>query len=292
MSDKAVKKTILVTGGAGFIGSNLIQELQKRYPDSKILSLDNYFAGSKDNHIKGVTYIEGDTKNIKILIQENIDLLFHLGEYSRVEASFDDIEKVIDFNKVGTASVVNFCKEQPSCKLIYAASSTKFADNGEGRDQSPYAFTKAINVDLINNYGLWFSLNYAIVYFYNVYGERERSEGPYATLIGIFKKHFLQKTPLPVVAPGTQKRNFTHVNDIVNGIILAAEKGKGDGYQLGAKESYSVLEIANMFGGDITLLPERRGNRMFGVLDTTKAERELGWKATQKIKDYIEEIKK
>lgn len=281
---------ILVTGGAGFIGSSLLISLKTKYPTTKLISLDNYFTGTEDNHIDGVTYIRGDTKNIKQLITEPISLVFHLGEYSRVEASFHDTEKVFDFNLAGTSAVVDFCKNN-YCKIVYAGSSTKFADGGTGRDQSPYAWTKAVNVELIKNNGSWFDLPYAIVYFYNVYGKKERSEGNYATLIGIFKKHFEEKKPLPVVLPGTQKRNFTHVDDIVEGLILAGEKGQGDDYHLGAKQSYSVIEVAKLFGEDIIFLPERKGNRMGGVLDTKKSEKELGWIAQKTLEEYILTIK-
>lgn len=282
---------ILVTGGAGFIGSSLLDSLKTKHPTRKLISIDNYFTGTESNHIDGITYIRGDTKNLKQLINEPISLVFHLGEYSRVETSFQDTEKVFDFNLAGTSAVIDFCKNN-KCKIVYAGSSTKFADEGVGKDQSPYAWTKATNVELIKNYGAWFDLSYAIVYFYNVYGKKERSEGNYATLIGIFKKHFEERTPLPVVLPGTQKRNFTHVDDIVEGLILAGEKGQGDGYHLGAKQSYSVVEVAKLFGEDILFLPERKGNRMGGVLDTKKSEKELGWTAKKTLEEYILTIKK
>jgi UDP-glucose 4-epimerase len=224
--DNKKQKKILVTGGAGFIGSNLIEQLIKdgRY---EVYSLDNYFTGKKENHIKGATYIEGHTKHIAKLIDFVPDLVYHLGEYSRVEQSFDDMPLVWEYNKQGTFAVLEFCRKH-NIKIIYAGSSTKFGDGGLGRDQSPYAWTKASNTELVRNYGVWFDLKYAITYFYNVYGPREIATGPYATLIALFKEKHKKGEPFTVVAPGTQVRNFTHVDDIVRGLILVGEKGIGD----------------------------------------------------------------
>jgi len=281
------KKTILVTGGAGFIGSHLCEALAKD-PNNEVISLDNYFTGTKENHVAGVHYREGHTKDIEKFITETPDIIYHLGEYARVESSFDDIETVIDFNSAGTFAVLEFCRKKLA-KIVYAGSSTKFADGGLGRDQSPYAWTKASNTELVRNYGDWFGIPYAVAYFYNVYGPRERS-GRYGTLIEIFREHFLAGKPLPVRLPGTQRRNFTHVDDVVRGLLLVGERGKGDEYGLGSEESYSILEIAKMFGGEIENLPERKGNRAGGKIDTSRMQSEFNWRTGQSIRDYIEEI--
>ena len=275
---------ILVTGGAGFVGSNLCEALAKD-PRNEVYSLDNYFTGSRDNHVEGVTYIEGSTEYIFELVDFTPDRVFHLGEYSRVEQSFEDIDKVLLFNKVGTSKVLEFCRRR-GCRLIYAGSSTKFGEGGIGKDQSPYAWSKSSNTDLIKNYGTWYGLDYAIVYFYNVYGKREIKSGKYATLIALFAERKRQGLPLTVVAPGTQQRNFTHVDDIVEGLLLVGEKGKGDEYGIGSPETYTVMEIAEMFGGEIQMLPERKGNRMWAEVITEKTEA-LGWKAKRHIKDWI-----
>ncbi len=287
MENKA-KKIILVTGGAGFIGSNLIEHLVKDL-SNRVISIDNYFTGKKENHIPGATYIEGHTKDIATIIDFVPDLVFHLGEYSRVEQSFADMPIVWEYNKNGTFAVLEFCRKN-NIKIVYAGSSTKFGDGSMGRDQSPYAWTKASNTELVRNYGLWSGLPYAITYFYNVYGPREISEGTYATLIALFKEKFKNKEPMTVVSPGTQMRNFTHVDDIVRGLILVGEKGEGDDYGLGAEEVYSVLDIAKMFGGEVTMLPERKGNRMSASIDLTRSKNELGWHAEKKITNYIEEF--
>src|SRR5690242_6546836 len=157
-------KTILVTGGADYVGSRLCERLVR--DGHRVISLDNYFTGTTDNHVSGVEYRHGHTRDIAQHVPEAPELVFHLGESSRVEKSFEDpIELVWDMNAAGTFSVLEFCRRK-NAKLIYAGSSTKFADGGEGRHQSPYAWTKATNAELVRNYGEWFRLNYAITYFY------------------------------------------------------------------------------------------------------------------------------
>ena len=219
-----MKKNILVTGGAGFIGSHLCEQLVLK-GGYEVTSLDNYSSGSVNNHVKGVEYIKGSTEDIRKLFGDRkFDCVVHLGEYSRVEQSFNDFQLVWNTNKLGTFEVLKFCKDNNS-KLVYAGSSTKFSDGDFGRYQSPYAWAKSSNTELIKAYSTWYGLNYAITYLYNAYGPREILDGNYATLIGIFSKQFKNKTPLTVVSPGTQKRNFTHVLDIVAGLILVVENG-------------------------------------------------------------------
>ena len=278
---------ILVTGGAGFIGSNLCEKLLESQ-NNNIYSLDNYFTGSKDNHIPGVSYIEGETRDIDSLIDIKPDIIYHLGEYSRVEQSFGDIEKVWRYNKDGIFAVLEFCRKT-GAKIVYSGSSTKFGDGGLGKSQSPYAWTKSSNTELVVNYGDWFNVPYAITYFYNVYGNREISTGKYATLIALFKDKFNNRKPLTIVSPGTQRRNFTHIDDIIRALVLVGEKGYGDEFGIGCKESFTILEIAQMFESDIEMLSERKGNRMTADVITKKTE-ELGWKATKSIKDYIKDI--
>ncbi|MDC1387041.1 NAD-dependent epimerase/dehydratase family protein [Candidatus Thioglobus sp.] len=284
-----MRNKILITGGAGFIGSHLCEEIAKD-SNNDVFSLDNYFTGSEDNHVKNVTYIRGSSSDIESLVDFSPDIIYHLGEYSRVEQSFDDIKKVWSFNKTGIFAVLEFARKSQA-KLVYSGSSTKFGDNGLGRNQSPYAWTKASNTELVVNYGKWFDLKYAIVYFYNVYGEREISNGRYATLIAKFREQMKHKKSLTVVKPGTQKRNFTHILDIVSGLVLVGEKGFGDDFGIGCSKSYTVLEIAQMFNGEIEMLPERKGNRMTAdvIVEKTQA---LGWRSKQNITDYIHELNK
>jgi len=282
-----MSKTILVTGGAGFIGSHLCKRLLAE--GHRVISLDNYFTGTRENHVPGVEYREGHTKDIESLVPESPDLIYHLGEYSRVEKSFEDVEQVFDLNKTGTFAVLEFVRRRGS-KIVYAGSSTKFADGGIGHAQSPYAWSKASNTELVKNYAAWFGIPYAITYFYNVYGPGERA-GAFGTVIEIFRQNRLAGAPLGVVAPGTQRRNFTHVDDIIEGLVVVGEKGEGDEYGLGSDESFSVLEVAELFGGETIMLPERKGNRMTGEVHSQKS-RELGWCAQQTLAAYISELKK
>ena len=277
---------VLVTGGAGFIGSHLCEKLSQ--DGHEVFSLDDYSTGTKENHVNNVTYITGETKNIEALVNITPDIIYHLGEYSRVEQSFDDIEKVWNSNKNGIFAVLQFCRKTKA-KIVYAGSSTKFGDGGLNRSQSPYAWTKSSNTELVENYGNWFNISYAIVYFYNVYGNREISTGKYATLIALFKAKMQSGEPLTVVSPGTQKRNFTHIDDIIDGLILVGENGYGDKFGIGCAESYTVLEIAQMFGGEVQMLPERKGNRMTADMVTSKT-RALGWSAKRSIRDYIKTL--
>jgi UDP-glucose 4-epimerase len=278
------QRTVLVTGGAGHVGSHVI-ELLVADARNRVISLDNYFNGSRDNHIDGAEYRDGHTKDIERLVPESPDVVYHLGEYARIAPSFDDVRAVYDMNVVGTFAVAEFCRVRKVKKLVYAASSTKFAIEGDGRHQNPYSFSKATNVDLINDYGRWYKLPYAICYFYNAFGPRERGDGRYATVIAKFERQYLRGEPLTVVRPGTQRRAFTYVKDLARGIILAAKKGKGDGYALGAPRTRSILEIAKAFGGPIRMVAGYAG-RAEGRNNAAKA-RALGWKPTVDVMDYI-----
>jgi UDP-glucose 4-epimerase len=278
------QRTILVTGGAGHVGSHVI-ELLLADERNRVISLDNYFNGSTDNHIPGAEYREGHTKDIERLVPEAPDMVYHLGEYARISPSFDDVRAVFDMNMIGTFAVAEFCRVRRVKKLVYAASSTKFAIEGDGRHQNPYSFTKATNVDLINDYGRWYKLPYATCYFYNAFGPRERGDGKYATVIAKFEQQYLRGEPLTVVRPGTQRRAFTYVKDLARGIILCAKKGKGDGYALGVTKARSVMEIAKAFGGPIKLVSGYAG-RAEAKNPMAKA-RALGWKPTVDVMDYI-----
>jgi len=285
-------KLAVVTGGAGFIGSHLCERLVS--DGYKVISLDNYFTGSKENHVDGVKYREGHTKDIAKHISETPDIIFHLGEYSRVAASLDEPEVVWDLNMDGTFAVLEFWREK-KCKLVYSGSSTKSvgerADGTTGRDLAPYTWGKAVNTELIVNYARWYDLSFVIVYFYNVYGPRERSVENYGTVVESFKQKTLRGEPMQVRNPGTQTRCFTHVTDTVNGIVLAAEKGEGDGYGLSAKDEYSLLELAGMFGGEIEMLPQTKTTRETSVMDCKKIT-ELGWKQKHTLKEYVDSCKK
>lgn len=278
---------ILVIGGCGFIGSNLCKELLK-FPNYDVFSLDNYSSGSKENEINGVTYFNGDSKNISEIINFSPKIVFHLGEFSRVELSYRKKKLVWESNILGTYEVVRFCIKNNS-KLIYAGSSTKFSD--KPKSLSPYTWSKFSNIEMIKAFSEWDQLEYAITYFYNVYGDNEISEGEYATVIGIFKSQYLSKSKITVVKPGSQLRNFTHIKDIVNALILIAENGKGDHYGIGSREKFSIIEIAQMFSSQIEFLPQREGNRLDSKLNIAKTL-SLGWKPKESIIEHINQFKK
>ena len=286
-------KNVLVTGGAGFVGSHLIEALLKE--EYQVYSIDNYSTGKKENHIDGARYFECDTSNIDSLQQEDLhfDTIFHLGEYSRIATSFNEIKKVFEYNLEGTFKVLEYCRKN-DIKLIYAGSSTKFGaaenDDSKGENLSPYAWMKAKNTELIKNYNKWYDLDYAITYFYNVYGPRQIKDGPYATVIGIFEDLYKQRKPMTVVKPGTQMRDFTHVNDIVRGLILVSQYGEGDGYCFGTGKSRSILDVATLFSDNIEMIPQRLGERSSSEIDFYKSSC-IGWKAEVNLENYIKDFK-
>jgi UDP-glucose 4-epimerase len=277
-------KKIIVTGGAGFVGSWLSEALHDR--GAEVISIDNYFTGSEKNHVAGVTYVRAETKEINTLgLSENVDYFFHLGEYSRVEQSFDDIDKVFEYNTESIYQVLKFVKAA-GCKIIYSGSSTRFGDQGASSGESPYAWSKKTNADLVARYSSWFDLDYAITYFYNVYGPREISCGKYATLIASFMDKSINSNPLTVVKPGSQKRNFTHVSDIVDALMMIGLLGHGDDYGIASDEEHSVISVAEMFDCPVEFLPERRGNRLTSAVVSQKTK-DLGWAAKVSLADYI-----
>lgn len=285
----ADQKLILVTGGAGFIGSHLCERLVA--DGHKVISLDNYFTGSRANHVSGVEYREGHTKDIAKHISEKPDLIYHLGEYSRVAKSIEEPEVVFDLNLAGTTAVLEFWRAQ-GCHLVYAGSSTKFADpradGVEGANLSPYTFAKAAMSELVRNYGRWYSLPFGIAYFYNVYGPRELS-GKYGTVVEIFKQAYLAGQPLKVNSPGTQERIYTHVADVVDALVYIANAESGGEYGIGAKEKYSTRALAELFNTEITMMPARTTSRPSTPLDTSALE-VLGWKQSKTLKDYVDEF--
>jgi UDP-glucose 4-epimerase len=276
----------VVTGGAGFVGSHLCELLVEKGYD--VISLDNYSYGSDRNHVRGVSYRRGHTRDIDTLVPEIPELLFHLGEYARVARSLDEPELVFDSNVIGTLGVISFWHNR-RCKLVYAGSSTEFSE--QGSMLSPYTWTKSANSDLISNYARWYGLQYALVYLSNVYGPRERPAQEHGTLIETWRQNYLKGHTLKIRGSGAQVRHFTHVCDAVAGVMLAAEKGSGDGYVIASKDRYSVLEISEMFGGKIEHVPVSPANRMDTPLDTSKI-RQLGWRQVHTIEDYIGAIKR
>lgn len=290
-----MKNIIVITGGAGFVGTNLISYLLKN-TKYKILSIDNYSSGLKINHIKNkkVKYIKGNTKNISTLLnskKNKINAIFHFGEFSRIYQSFLKMGECIDSNTVGSHAVFNFCLNN-KIKLIYSATSASLGNKGRDKDLSPYAFTKSINLELLENLKKWFKMKYEIIYFYNVYGPKQISIGNMATVIGIFENAYKNKKPLPVVRPGTQSRKFTHISDTVKVCYDAWKKNKCRHYSISSKKDYSILEVAKLFGSKIKLLPARDGERYASALTNMNLSNKV-YKNFGRIslKTYIEKFK-
>ena len=288
-----MKNTLVVTGGAGFVGSNLISYLIKK-TNYKIISIDNYSSGSKKNHIKNsrIKYFSSHTKNISQILRKpkNIKAIFHFGEFARIYQSFLKMDQCLDSNTIGTNAVFNFCLIN-NIKLIYSATSASLGNRGKDKNLSPYAFSKSQNLELLENLKKWFKFKYEIIYFYNVYGPRQISQGSMATVIGIFENCFKKKKFLPVVKPGTQSRRFTHIDDTIKVCYLAWKKNLCRHYSISHRESYSILQVAKLFKKKIKFLPKRSGERYASALTNMNlSNRVYKYFGKKKLKDYVEQF--
>ena len=289
-----MKKIIVITGGSGFVGSNLIEYLVKK-TNYKIISLDDYSSGSKKNHIKNkrIRYIKSHTKNISKVLKKyirSVNSVFHFGEFSRIYQSFLNMDKCIQSNSIGTNAVFEFCLKN-KIKLIYSATSASLGNFGNDKNLSPYAFTKAKNLELLENLKKWFNFKYEIIYFYNVYGPKQICKGNMATVIGIFEDHYKKNKPLPIVKPGTQSRRFTHIKDTVEVCYEAWKKNKCRHYSISNKKSYNMLEVAKMFKFKTKFLKKRPGERYASALTNMNLSNKV-YKKFGKInlKEYVRQF--
>jgi len=287
-----MKNILVITGGAGFIGSNLIYKLLK-FKKFKIISIDNYSSGLSKNHIKNkrVTYLKGSTKNIEILLRSyagKIHTIFHFGEFARIYQSFKKINECFTSNIEGSSNVFSFALKN-KIRIVYSATSASLGNKGEDMNLSPYAFSKSKNIELLQNLKKWFNFRYEVIYFYNVYGERQICKGDMATVVGIFEDHFKNNKKLPVVRPGTQVRRFTHVFDTVKGCIFAWKENKCKHYSIASNQSCSVIELAKLFKKEIRYLPKRVGERYSSTLTKMNLNNKIiRLSAKIRLKDYVD----
>ncbi len=286
-----MKNLIVIIGGAGFVGTNLIEIFLKK-TKFQIISLDNYSTGSRNNHYKSkrIKYLKGHTKNIEKLLKsksKKINTIFHFGEFSRIYQSFIKMDQCIESNSIGTHAVIKFCIKY-KIKLIYSATSASLGNKGNDKNLSPYAFTKAKNLEMLENLRKWFNFKFEIIYFYNVYGPKQICKGEMATVIGIFEDQYRKKRPLTVVRPGTQSRRFTHIDDTINVCFEAWKKNKCRHYSISSKESYKIIHVAKLFGSKIKYLSSRKGERYASSLTNMNLSNKVYKKFGKiKLKDYI-----
>ena len=272
----------LVTGGAGFVGTNLIKRLLK--DGYEVISFDNYSTGYEENEQEGCKYIKYDIRE-NFDFESDIDVVFHLAALARIQPSIKDPKPAIDTNVNGTLNVLEYARNN-NIQVVYAGSSTMH----HGIFNSPYAWSKYGGEELCRLYSKVYDLNTTICRFYNVYGENHIRTGDYATVVGIFEDQFLNNKPITITADGEQRRDFTHVDDIVEALIKCVGKDfRAEEFELGRGKNYSINDIADMFGEDYPrqYIPKRPGEYPETLAEFSNAEDKLDWRATKDIDDYI-----
>ena len=278
---------MLITGGTGFVGYNLILKLKEQ--GHEIFAFDDFSIAT--NKIEGVEYqrydVYGDYNSWKWFYKD-IDVVFHLAAISRVQPSFVDPWLTSQSNIMGTQAVLEYAKDN-NCKVVYPASSSKQG----GELLSPYAWSKSQGENLCRLYFDHFDVESTIVRFFNVYGPKQPQTGEFATVLGIWEKQYKESQPLTIVGDGEQRRDFTHVEDIVEGLILAAQLEKMDcsEFELGTGKNYSINELAKFFNCDTVYIPQRRGEYPATLCKTKEAQEILNWEPKWNVKTYIDNFK-
>ncbi|MCH1473916.1 MAG: NAD-dependent epimerase/dehydratase family protein [Bacteroidia bacterium] len=282
---------ILVTGGAGFIGGNLIERLISE--KHEVISIDNYSTGHTANHVRGAKYINTDLEKIEHLKYSGIRLCFHLGAQSRVQPSFDDPKESMRVNVNGTEKIMEWARNN-KVRVIYAGSSSKHQDP----TASPYAMYKYLGEEVCKLYRNSFNVDVRIARFYNVYGRGELLDETYGSLLGIWRAKLSKSEALPIVGNGSQRRDFIHVDDIVDGLIKISRTKDihEDAWELGTGINYSVNEIYSMFDKNFSVksihIPEQPGNYKETLNTNTDAIYRLGWKPQDRLYNYIKSLSK
>ena len=279
---------ILITGGAGFIGTNLGKVLNK---DNSMYSIDNYSIGTTANHISGVNYIDGDISDISNLLENDFDLCYHLAGLSRIQPSFNNPDDTFHSNTLGTQRVLDWCKIN-NTRVIYSGSSSKH----HNPYQSPYALYKYLGEELCKMYKEVYKMDIEIARFYNVYGPNQIVEGEWAALIGIWIRQIREGKPLTIVGDGEQRRDFTHVYDIVDGLIKISNSTNKhhDAWELGSGKNYSINEVASFFVSKyhckLNYIPDQTGNYRITLREHNDAIEILGWNPKDRLMSYIESL--
>jgi len=275
----------IVTGGVGFVGTNLIKRLLD--DGYKVVSLDNYSTGLKENEQKGCQYFDVDITEVRdySFFMDKPDVIFHIAALARIQPSIKDPVKCLENNFNSTLNVLEYARKN-NIEIVYAGSSSKH----HGLYGSPYAWSKYGGEELCKLYSEVYGLNTTICRFYNVYGPHQIKDGAYATVLGIFENQYFNGETLTVTGDGEQRRDFTHVNDIVDGLIRCVGKNnKAEEYELGTGKNYSINELADMFGCEKTYIPPRPGEYDITLCDYSKAEKELGYKPTDNLEKYVKQ---
>jgi UDP-glucose 4-epimerase len=275
---------ILVTGGVGFIGSNLVKRLLKE--NYEVHSLDNYSTGTANNEHEGAVYHTGNIVNVG-LMDRDFDIIFHLAALSRVQPSFTNPSETFDVNVTGTKEVLELARHC-NAKVVYAGSSSKHYNPY----QSPYAGTKYMGEELVKIYRTTYGIKAEIARFYNVYGPGEILDGNMAAVIGKFRHAVNSKLPLIVVGDGEQRRDFTHVDDIVDGLFRIGFKREEheDAWELGTGVNYSINEVVKMFNEHAINRRDQLGNYRETLRINSDAKDRLNWKPQDRLKQYIESL--
>jgi len=278
---------IMVTGGAGFVGTNLIKRLLK--DGHNVVSLDNYSTGKKENHQEGCVYHECDIRDVIDFnyFMKDVDIVYHLGALARIQPSFVNPANTLEVGILGTMNILEYAREQ-GCKVIFAGSSSVHS----GKLKNPYTFSKVVADDLCLLYKKHFNVDTKICRFYNVYGPHQLTEGEYCTVVGIFENQYKEGVELTITGDGEQRRDFTHVDDIVEGLILTAQCDNFDldTIELGRGNNHSINELAKMFGSEYTYIPERPGEARITLCDISKASKNIGYEPKVNIGDYVKEV--
>lgn len=275
---------VLVTGGAGFVGTNLVKKLLKQ--GHEVVCIDNYSTGYKTNHVPGATYFEFDIRKITDYKGwGNFDLVYHLAALARIQPSFKAPVETFTVNVNATLLVAEYCAKH-NIPMIYAGSSSHHS----GKFKNPYTFSKDIGEEIIQLYQEHYGLKASITRFYNVYGPHHLKEGAYCTVIGKWEAAYERKEPLTIYGDGTKRRDFTHISDIVDALILIPEKQAwGHIFELGRGKNYSIKEVADMFHTDIVYEENKPGEALITLCTDTLAQEVLGWKAILDLEDYIKD---